>query len=874
VSSPTSMDEAYQAFLSSGDLGTWTNSLRAFEGLLPGAGRLCEARSVDVLHTLTIAVYVAWLSRCHGNTERTDQALKVIDELGGRVDQDREFGGSDRRFIQVVIAAAKGYHETARRMVNLAAAPPVEIALLTVPQRAAPKAAILKPFVLGGAGTSFLPALYFYGAALLDLGYLSDAKNLLKQHGGTSASPLIIDLRGQLLELAGSWREARTEYEKSQWASHIYRRAVCDLILGESIDSLSQWSEENVKKFVAGMLDFSGETDRAGVLRSTSFVRACRWNGFDNWLVHFELGRLSYQRRRHAEAERHLAAAARTAPEPYRFAIRSLRFTNLTWLGDAMETNMEPETLEAGYAALQEQATEEQKASIRTWLGRTASESDVLDPALISGHYERGIAHHLRGSVPDAIECWHACIERSYTPRAFFALLKVFASSGFEKTASSLAETVALESHDSFFDIWELAWTISGVLEKQSPTGIGSGLLEEQLNKVETRMEELVESEFQNAIRAIHYFLHRRRPAPARRVLGGAERLAEGSEEHLLLAIARRKAAFGGWDPRVLDNLIRAEHESEDRFERLLIARELVQFGQLAFARAILEEEGVFSIKQDLTAIDYVLALQCAKLCADEARQKLLERAAIKTLQRDVGAGRFCQYGKRFADRLNSNLSQEPLEIAFPTQDEMSKIEASPWRTLVTELDRLGKERQSGQELRLLNEKVDGLSGTGSYFSGFALWGLHLERFNTQLRMIERLRPAVAEDEMPIARDASALRSRARSLARLWRSYLLANEPLQAQSRLGEIRSFLEEEKQLTERWHRLRGAEAEEPAKNIVGFARQGTLLLDHIRSEERMTLHWPAFLEMREAVAEDAGDLAAQLQQRAASVRDKTGR
>jgi hypothetical protein len=871
VSATSAKDDAYGAFLSSSDLETWTASLDAYRGLLDGAEDVRRARPVDVLHALTLALYVGWLSARYGEEERSDRVFDQLHNLSDRAYGPPAQRGAEEALFPVVIAAAKGYPTTARRLVEkLAKAPPVEIALLVVPQQPTARAAMLEPFVVDQGVDRFVPAFFFYTSALLDLGYQSHAKSLLDRRLAGASGPLIKDLRGQLFELEGSWDEARKEYEGSALASHTYREAICSLILGASIESIASWPAEKVKRFTVGMLDFSGETDRAGVLRSASFVRACRWSGFDNWLVHFELGRLAFQRRHHAEAETHFAAARRAAPQPYRYAIHSSRFTNLTWLGKAVDVDIIPEALAVGHAALLEPAAEKQKAHIRTWLGRHDDESGVLGPvATTTDDYEIGTLHNLRGSIPEALQSWCISVGKSYRPRAFVQLLQAFASYGFESTASELATIVAGEAESNFFDSWELAEAIASVLEKQSPNRLRSGLLQQLLTEIEKRLEKLVESEFQNAIRAFDYFLMRRRLAPARRMLARAERLAEGSEELLLLAIARRKAAGGGWDPRALEALHEAQRQSTDRFERLLIAKELVHLSDLASARTILAEEHVLSDRRDLTPIEYVLALQCAKPCLEPKEREMLEAAAIEAIRRDADAGHFLRYGHRFASRLKSNIEQR-LEITFPTGGAAPDVETSKWKQLVDQLERLHNEPSGEQELRLLNTKVDELRDTYSPFARLALWGLHLDRFDAQLRMIDRLRPRVADDQTPMARDVSPRRSRAQQLARRWRTYLVESEPAQASRQLGDIRAFLDQDKDLTVRWDGLRNAEAEKPSKNALLYAKHGAALLGDIASDAERLAMWPSFLGIRAAVDQDARALVDRLHERAASVRD----
>jgi hypothetical protein len=665
------------------------------------------------------------------------------------------------------------------------------------------------------------------------------------------------------LELAAKWDEARIMYDGSDLASHVYRLAVCDLILGAPVDALSAWPDDRIKKFIAGMLEFNAETDRAGILRSESFVSACRWSGFDNWLIDFELGRLGFQRRHHTEAERHLARAASASPERFRYPILSLRFSNLTWLGEMMGVSMLPEALEAGHEALRAAAPEEEKLHIRTWIAREGRQPELLAPVLASSnHLARGDASSIVGNIPDALRAWCAGIGGHYNARTFQALMSTFASYGFEHTAASLCEIVALESEDSFFELWELAKEIARVLERQPPARLVGGPLADVLHRVEARMEQLVESEFQHAIRAFHHFLERREPGPAVRVRLRAERLAEGSEELLLLAMARRKAARG-WDPRAAELLEQARPESKDRFERLIIARELVELGEPARARAILEEEGVLGDTSDLTPIEFVVAVRCAKQCASEAERAQLEKAASDALERDVAAGRFVHDAGGFVVRLNTVLEERHVTVPAAASDAAREAEISEWRELTALLARLKDQRHGDQELRLLNERVAAVSGPGSPFSRLALWGLHFDRFDAHMRMVDQLRPTVSDDEVPLARDLTPVRPRAQRLAELWRANLLAKQDVRA------IQEFLAEERELTRRWDLRRIVEAEEPSSHALGYARQGAMLLERIGADHENGAIWPGYLDVERAIVADATRLAASLQERAASVR-----
>lgn len=863
------MDHAYQRFLSTSDLESWSASLDVYRDVFAPATDLVAVRPADIRRALTLSLYVAWLAARCGDWAGRDRALRGLDELGARLAGQPTLEGTEGAMIRAIIAAAKGYNGTAWRLVAELSPLPVEILLLTVPDRALRKAKLLEPYVRAGK-PCFVPALYFYGSALLDLGYQHATKNLLEQHPEAASSALLIDLRGQLLELAGSWGEARDQYKASNWISHAYRHAVCDLILGAPVERLAQAPTEEIARFVAGMSDFSGETDRAGVLRSESFIRACRWSGFDSWLVQFELGRVSFQRRRHAEAERYLSAASRSAPAAFRFPIQDLRFTNLGWLGTAMEIQTIPEAIHVGEQALQEPGKDDARASIRLWIAETIRDLAPNDPLLTSSnHFLRGRAQKLRGNIPDAIAAWCSEIADRHTPRAFHELIRVFASYGFEQTASRLAETAALESEDSFFELSELAGVLADTIAFHVPVRVDGARLGAVLAAVESRMEAIVEAEFQHAIRAFHHFAARKRLEPLQRMLARAETLAEGPEELLQLAIARRRVGVGAGDPAALDFLHAAQRQSTARLERLLIARELAHFGDLSNARRVLNEERVLSDPRGLTAIEYVLALGTAAACAEDDHRRQLEACAVAALKEDLESGRFASSRDLCVERLNGCVAGAPLELAFERKASRTDGEASEYAELVAELKRLNASRSIEHELGVLNKQVEAMSGQGSPSARFALLGLHLERLDTYKKKIDWLRPVVADDELPLDRDLSPIRPRAKRLAALWRAYFQADSEGAAQ-RLEEIRSFHAVDCALAARWDRLRSAEAAAPTRFAIGCARQAAVLLRQISEGEHLVL-WPSFLDVGSAVTADANVLTARMQAHESSLRER---
>jgi hypothetical protein len=845
------LDRAYDTFVRGCDLPTWAACLDEYACAFGDSGAAPGARPVDLRRALGIASYVAWLASREGHTQALARAQGQRRALEARARAEPPADARERVLIAAIGAAARGYPATARRMVDALGGPlPVEIDVLTAPARGAAKAARLRPHVQGAAGTPFLPALCLYADALLGLGYPSDAAALAARHRGAGNCAPWIDLQGQLLELAGDWPQARETYGRSTWTMHAYRAAVCGLILGEPVERLAVLGAEQADRFRAGMASFGGEADRAAIVRSESFVRTCRWNAFDNWLVRFELGRLGFQRRRHAEAERHLAAAARAAPSAYRWPILSLRFTNLTWLGDEFELDLAPETLEAGHAALQE-APAGSGVSIRTWLADQGGECGLLAPVLAGDDlYEAGVAHSQRGSSPEALAAWGACVADDHVPRAHFELLKTFAAAGFHKTACRFSEAVEREAEDGFFDLWELADALAA-------THSGEGPLAEALARVQARLQTLVQADFQHAARAFQHFLRLRQPEPAARMLAMAERLAEGPEEHLRLAITRRKAGGGEADPAALQALRRAEEQSTDRLERLLIAREFASQGQLPEARSLLAAEGVLAGAQDLTPIEHLLAIEVARACGlGDAERLAIEQAAVSMLQRDAGAGRFLRFGQRFADRLGRLLQRTlVLQQAREGDPDAGDTEVSAWSSFVKQVK--GTTRDD-EVLHLLQQKVGSLGAAPSIPEALAFWVLHRDRLDTLVRAIRRRRPAVADDRVPLAYDVTPARPRAQRLARLWRRALLAG------GEASEVRDFLREEDDLTLDWLARRRQDTLEPAQQARQYAAEGARLLDAMRAAAQRGEPWPAFLDVAAAFADDTRELAQGLVER----------
>src|SRR5262249_15410231 len=133
----------------------------------------------------------------------------------------------------------------------------------------------------------------------------------------------------------------------------------------------------------------NGEADQLELARSAAFVDACRWRLAEGWLVDLELAKLSFSRRRYWDVMEQLSGTEQTCPPHVRFAVRSLRFVNLSWLSTTSHSNrlpMLPEALEAGFAALEAAQPGDYDVDIRIWIATWTHQHEVLGPVLKSEH--------------------------------------------------------------------------------------------------------------------------------------------------------------------------------------------------------------------------------------------------------------------------------------------------------------------------------------------------------------------------------------------------------------------------------------------------------------------------------------------------------
>lgn len=854
--------DAYKSFLSSTDLGTWEASLDQYADLVD----LSDAAESGELKTLgeaiCIAIYALWLAGLRGDR---DAQTRLQDKHAGLVAATRHcrrHAGTPEARLALAAAAASGGYDAVAISQFAADDTPVELAVLMMPDTPEKRAALLKPKLAATTAPAFLPAVYFLAHALLDLGYLDECRREIDAVAESDKdNALMLDLAAKLAELNGDWAAAKGIYAASDWATHRYRRFVCDVILSAERGAAMP-SDALDEAVIEGMSLVSAEIEQAEVARSTQFVNACRWHDFDNWLVNFELGALSFRRRRYSEADGFLRAAAAAAPPRLCFPINNLRFVNLTWLtGNRLlrDVPVEPDMLECGLAALDADGPEDKKAQIRTFIAVTTEDRSVLDPVFETNDtFEIAESYDYLGDTPRAIEHYGRVINEGYTPRAIVWLARFFYRAQFRHTAAYLVGLVVDESWDDFAVLWELARSLSAL---QQDGGTLDDMQSAHLERLVERLHELCMNEFQHIIRAIEFYLEHGRADMAARLLRRADRLAESAEEQLQLARARYVISRGELDMLGIENLMRAKAESGDRLVRLQIAREFARYGQVQQAREILEEDGVLSGERPLHHIEFIVALQCGQPCLTAEEIRTIGDAANRALGEALNTGEIKRYGHYFVQRLAHQA--QGFDVIAATEVDAIERETlkSKWITLKSDLEKTREDPNLEAERRLLTKNVMQLADLSIHVK-YALWENVFRHFEQQLETVKRIRPDIDDIETPLTRSRLLLSgARAREISALWKDYFNPERAGRSGNHLEALERFSERETELVENWERARREAMAQPLERLAFRSQMLRALLASIRDDERRSDAWPPWLVLDEHIERDIESLDEEL-------------
>ena len=790
-----------------------------------------------------------------------------------------------------VVLARSGYRETAKAILAGTGELGPEVALLMIRATHAETAAFLRPFVSGSAGKIFPPALYFYCNALVDLGVLHEAKKLLDDSGLGESHPMACDLMGKMHERAGRWRQAFEAYGRSSWSVHKLRASMCRTILHRQEAPTSHMGALVVDEAMQRALGrVESEIDQTELARRTAFVNACRWNTYDDWLVRFELGKLSFRRRCYAEADAHLSKALALAPASARFVIASLRFTNLTWLTDnslSEDLPMEPEALECAHAALKVSDSAGESANIRVWVA-SATRDTALLPENIDfwNAFLQAQAHAIVGNEPEALASGFRSLTESYYHRNLLSLIWTFSRSRFESCVEFLVELIVRESWNDFFAVWELATFLHATRSQLSESSQGFQRLSRRLFAVSERLVELSQFDFQHVMRAHGFFAKTNRQDLAEALAQRACKLAEGAAENLAVAIARRKAAsFNAvqGDPQGLQCLRKAEKESRNRLERLQIARELFHHGRVQWAHRILEGEGVFVNGNGFDPIEYIVVLQCRPWLKPDAYQDLFQRAK-KALPSALQIGAIERYAARFWDRLaetagidipdddpirRQTAAERSTDEGSATTSDAGGLQASPWKIWRDQMQTAIANDNLEAGSALFEDGVARQGQCSSFELRMATWSWVYQQLEQALDTAAMQRPQWEPSETPISKSPTLLDERALQVSELWRRYLSAADAEGRQEARKQVESFYAMEKQLMAAWEVMRHQESERPLRRALFYAEVAMRLLPTLVSDRERSESHPLLRGLYECAALDSDRLVKRMAQHVDDIR-----
>ncbi|MDJ0852482.1 MAG: hypothetical protein QNK04_29270 [Myxococcota bacterium] len=886
--------DAFGQFLARSDLAGWNDSLEVLEAR---AGRQGAAGALQAaVQALTVSCYVRWLSHVSGNVAVGKSSRAAFDRLAARVAaRHRESPSDDSRYGIGIIAAWYGDKHEAERIIGaLDRIRQDNILLLVTDDDNAERAARLKEFVFASDGSAFPPLVYFYCEDLLTLGSTNEVIRLIEAGRLAPEEPMTLDLLGKIHEQNTEWHMAEQVYARSSWPVHAYRAAICRCI-DRGVSTLSDGLEavggesDSLKKYLSS---FEGEISQREFARTSAFVNACRWNQFDDWIIHYELAKLSFRLRRHAEAEKHFRAAFDQSPAAYRALVGNMRFANLTWMSKPtlyQDLDLTPETLECGRAAIAHAPEAEPLADTAAWIAVATGEEALVEPrAALEDPRIEGEVEARFGDRPAAIRIWREGLKQRYDPRLMHHWIALAATCRFDRTLLLLVEKILANSKQDFFVLWELGNELLEVYGRLRDYSDTMSRLDQVLKTVASRLEEMSHYKFQNLIRAYEFFIKSGRQDVAESLLGRASRLAESPEEFLELAIARRKVSwFSSREGDQLGStaLRKAERESRDRLERLQIAREYCYYGDLERARSILIEERIFECPQDLTPAEHAEAMKSG-ICFRGDEAKVVYEAAVRNLASSRQSGLITHYPNRFADRLSgilrlddlrilrSRLAESPAEASArdevlavdrpetPDRDRESPEESEDmsqwqaWRARVGKAEEAGDPEQLSSALAEIHGALDGQD----IDTLIALWEWTYERANRNLQKAGQVRPGLDPEATPISKSGTVIDDwRAQELTDLWKQYIHSDDDSERERFLRQIEAFNAREAELLEDWERRMEVERRPFLANARAFGAAARAVASRLLAQDEDA--WPVFWKMPAALAEDVQALAVEL-------------
>lgn len=834
----------YETFLESIDLEAW-------RGCLVDAGMPRDPTALA--QTLCLSIYVQWLGRVSGHIATSTEAVERESELrAALIAHTREDGAGSYREAWGLVLAWTGYTVQARELLLREGAIAPEHLLLVLRDDMVSALTALRDIATGPRRTTFLPVLEHYGRALVNLGEVREARRYI-EWTGLGSVPMLREVLGLAGERLGQWKDAYEAYHGSDWPVHRYRAAMIAAILG------LEFTETTIDAPTRILLsEVDGDLDGAELTRCSAFLNACQWSSVDDWRISLELGKLSVRRRRHAEADRHLARALRDAPEAARFPIAQLKFVNLTWLTDSEP--MRPEAVRDGFVALGAAHAADETATIVNWLATATNDVDLIPLELETWPaFDRGEAYETLGDIPRAVDAWLESLGDHYRHRAVIGLIGAATQAGMLRTTRHLAALVLRESERDYLALWETARALRSyrIDDPAAPA-------EDAPSQYESFVERLIalsRFDFRNTLRTHEVATNAGYEDLAEELLLDATKQADGVSDHLALAVLWRDAAPGGDDG--LQALAHALAQVRHRLDRLRVASEMCQYGSEGDARRILDEEHFLAPDPPFEPIETVVVLGCRGVLstsetwevAEAGARRLIEDHAVGALgpRPSLFAGRLLDavsdgLRRRLAPQLQDALVDEIPDV--PTRPSQSQQLVDEFASDLVDLETLTTEADLRQ-----------LVGTESLGARLVL-AARLRSILADLDVqAQRLVPDLEATQLPVAKDDGRGDSpRVVELCDRWRARLTA--PGAAEEK--RLLAFLSEEKLLLEHWEQARAEQRRPTLLSIIQVSIALGQLLELPLPSEPSTEVNPMRRALYECIAADFNALAKEAHER----------
>ncbi|WP_405906122.1 hypothetical protein OG742_09795 [Streptomyces sp. NBC_00828] len=856
----------YALFLETSDTEIWLRCLeraRSRVAGLPDGDELSEA----LAEALCIAVYTRWLGRVSGDLPAEEAADRRYDELRDTLARCSRSGPSPAlRTCWGLVLGASGYPRSAARLLDQDGHTRPEHLLLVLREGDVAALTALRPLFTPPARCRFLPVVHTYGSELVKAGAVGEAQDLIAQGLGDRSDPLLLDLLGSAAERLGQWTSAYEAYRRSPWPTHRHRAAmtgaISDAMRGGTAEQRAELVLDEPTRRL--MNQPGAELDQSEIPMCVAFLNACRMRPVDNWVVERELGELSFRRRLYAEADLHFRRALRSAPDEARFAVASLRFTNLTWLTDSGipgATSMVPEAYSAGREALDLNPETSETAAIRTWIAQETGNHALIQEALDTWDpYWRAEAHDVTGHRGPAVDGWLESLGAEYNHRSVGRLVEYVSRAGFTRTALHLAELVLDESGADFFALWETARTLQDMAPERPEIGAGQALDDLQ-DSYRQRLGELSRFEFKNTIRLYRLIARTgRHHAQAEELLLQAARQAEGVSELLSVAILRRNAKTPQSREEGLRCLERALGEARDRLEWLEVARELFEHGRIRSARAVLAIERVLLPTTVLTPVEVIVTLQCGSwLTAAECEELALRGAGLLNL--DHRSGRLSEFGGVFGERLIATIELFDRSLA----QRVTRVLDPPLRAPAVYAD-LGYSPDSAQGYTTdwPTDYVRSAFTPDSFGGRLDVCATLWRWLHEELEDAHSVMPSLGEEQTPLSRvDERGDSPRTIELCDLWRARLTASDDEFAQASAG-LEAFFDRERTLMEWWESARRRKSEPPLRRALRCAEELRRCLGDLLGPEETHHAHPVLRTFFGHIALEAGELRDEVAER----------